>query len=227
MVQEPSGQADRSARRSWGTLRAPEHCGSTVVTGKLRLARSGGAERDGERHRVVPHTNRTRDRRTFAHAVVAPSRAVSHARARLRCVAEDWEIVEVDSLPWPHHPFKCRWTERFERVLAAGAPESEHRAAVRDLALSLTPAELAACPYHDADWRAAAAAAVTLAKSGDTSCEALAAVIASQEMDDSTAEALCSFFKDPIFLSDDGLGNGQHRVCAMKLAQVPRCPIEP
>lgn len=98
---------------------------------------------------------------------------------------------------------------------------------MRDLALSLTPAELAECPYHQADWHTAAAAAIKLAQAGDSSGEALAAAIATQQLDSATAEALHSFFAEPIFVSGDGLGNGQHRVCAMKVARVPHCPIEP
>jgi len=140
---------------------------------------------------------------------------------------EEWSIVAVDSLPWAHHPFRCRWAARFERLTPDDAPEAERRAAVRDLALSLTPAELAACPYHDADWRMAAETAVALVESGDTSIEALERIVASLRLDGNTAEALCSFFSDPIFVAGDGLGNGQHRVCAMKLADVPRCPVEP
>jgi hypothetical protein len=41
-----------------------------------------------------------------------------------------------------------------------------------------------------------------------------------------SGEALWSFFREPIFVSGDVLGNGQHRICAMKLARVPRCLIE-
>lgn len=140
---------------------------------------------------------------------------------------KEWSIVAVDSLPWPEHPFRCRWASRFERVAPENATEAERRTAVRELALSLTSDELAACPYHDADWHQAAEAAASQVESGDTTWEAIEAVIASARLDQDTAEAFRSFFTEPIFVANDTLGNGQHRVCAMKLAKVPRCPIEP
>ena len=46
-------------------------------------------------------------------------------------------------------------------------------------------------------------------------------------LDQEECEMLWSFFAEPIFCSGNSLGNGQHRVCAMKLAKVPRCPYRP
>jgi hypothetical protein len=142
-------------------------------------------------------------------------------------MCEKWSIVAVDTLPWGEHPFRCRWASRFERVASRDASDAERRAVVRDVALSLTADELAACPYHDGNRHQAAEAAVALVETGDTSIEAINTVIASRGLDDRTAEWFCSFFSEPIFVVGDTLGNGQHRVCAMKLAKVLRCPIEP
>jgi hypothetical protein len=47
-----------------------------------------------------------------------------------------------------------------------------------------------------------------------------------RSLDPETGWAFWSFFREPIFVSGDRLGNGQHRVCALRLAGVERCPIE-
>jgi hypothetical protein len=127
--------------------------------------------------------------------------------ASLTDVAGPRRIVDVGSLPWPHLLFKCRWRDRF--VLASEAP-----------------AALTECPYPAIDWHAAAAAAVALVEAGDASTAAIARAARERKLDPDTSEALFNFFADPIFCSGESLGNGQHRVCAMKLAKVPRCPIE-
>ena len=129
-------------------------------------------------------------------------------------------------MPWPENPFKCRWVTRFTDAVPDDAPDSQRREIVRDIALRLTPVEVAACSYHGADWRTAAALAIAAVESGETSWNALDDAVRASSLDDETTEALLSFFVEPIFVSGTSLGNGQHRVCAMKLAKVPRCPIE-
>jgi hypothetical protein len=137
-----------------------------------------------------------------------------------------WRIADVDLLPWPHCPFKCRWYERFRILAPEETPIRECQAVARDLARSLSSAEIRQCGYHRFDWQRIANAAVALAESGDTSAEAISKAVASHELDDDDAMELWMLFGHPIFLAGASLGNGQHRVCAMKLAGVQRCPIE-
>jgi hypothetical protein len=100
------------------------------------------------------------------------------------------------------------------------------QAATRRLALSLSDDELARCPYHRPDWSMAANTAGTLLERTGRLTTALADQAArSTSMDDQPAWALISLVADPILWNgSDQLANGQHRVCAMKLAGVRRCP---
>ena len=125
------------------------------------------------------------------------SRTGLHHFCRLSVVSDRWRIVDVDSMPWPHNPSKCRWVHRFKGILDHGASSLSARAAARDMALAPTPAEVAACGSHRADRRAACAVAVALLEGGDTSSEALADAV--QLMESRTAAALYSLFADPIW----------------------------
>jgi hypothetical protein len=129
----------------------------------------------------------------------------------------------VADLPWPHNLFRCGWAERFAAATDHLDARSELQAATADTARALSPDEVAACPVHQTDWKRAASIAVAVVEAGgdlddlDRSVEGL-------EFD--LVDAAASFFYHPIFLDGDGLGNGQHRVCAMKLGGAQRCPIE-
>lgn len=50
------------------------------------------------------------------------SRTGLHHFCRLSVVSDRWRIVDVDSMPWPHNPFKCRWVHRFKRASSATVP---------------------------------------------------------------------------------------------------------
>jgi hypothetical protein len=89
-----------------------------------------------------------------------------------------------------------------------------------------TAEQVAECRYHHAstDWVAAAGVAVELVQSGRTG--RYDPYTAAETHHEATACAIVTFFADPIFVSGTEIGNGQHRICAMKLAGVARCPIE-
>jgi hypothetical protein len=127
-----------------------------------------------------------------------------------------WRVVDVNDLPWAHLPFKCRW----KRDVAAS-----HCDSFGDFIRSLTPAQIAECEYHvGTDWVIAAHVACELVEAGTTTPDDFSSAAAGH--DACTGWGIVSFRSHPIFLNGDELGNGQHRVCAMKLADVARCPIE-
>jgi hypothetical protein len=103
--------------------------------------------------------------------------------------------------------------------------DGEAQAVMRSMVLGLTPTEVAACAYHEPDWQRAADTAVALVeRTGELTFQDLDE--AGRSTDDKTRWAFYSLKFDPIIWhGGDGLVNGQHRVCAMKLAGVSRCPI--
>jgi hypothetical protein len=159
---------------------------------------------------------------------------------------EDYEarpmlVVPVADLPWAHHPFRCPYSREFNAAVPRsrvphghGAPEwvPEFSEAARHIyiaafARSLTEEQVRGCAYHRPNWLWAAAAAVACFERGirPEPEEVVREARAAGETDE-TAEACCSFWVEPIFLNGPVLGNGQHRMCALKLAGVPRCLIE-
>jgi hypothetical protein len=138
---------------------------------------------------------------------------------------EHWRIADVDAMPWPRDLFRCPWRLRIADVLE-DLDELEQQEATRSMVLSLTQEEVAACPYHQPAWRVAADTAVALVEAGQLSGDHLARAARAADMDRDTEEALWSFVWEPIIWNGGNrLRNGQHRVCAMKLAGVRRCPV--
>jgi hypothetical protein len=120
-------------------------------------------------------------------------------------------ICEVSALPWPHLRFKCANATAFW-----GARDP---AAVLD---ALSPAQLRACWTHTVDWRPIAELAVELVRAGHEHPSDLAL----RSLGTPKSWYLVELFSEPIFLNGDQLGNGQHRVCAMKAQGVPLIVIE-
>jgi hypothetical protein len=139
---------------------------------------------------------------------------------------EDWRIVEVATLPWPRCLFRCPLHSALQGDIKFMKDLHEAQAATRRLSLSLSGDEVAKCPYHRPDWRLAADTAVALLeRTGGLTVEIADQAVRSIEMDDETAWALISLVADPILWGGgDEVANGQHRVCAMKLAGASRCP---
>ena len=83
------------------------------------------------------------------------------------------------------------------------------------------------CYYHEPDWALATEVAIEAVKTRqDTDVETAVALAEAREADEATAWAVYWLFAHPIFIDGRSLGNGQHRVCAMKVAGISRCPIE-
>jgi hypothetical protein len=142
-----------------------------------------------------------------------------------------WRVVDVQSLPFPKHLFRCPFElEHLGCVAAAGDVPDRYRRAFERFVSAMGP-RMRECEYHQADWPLATEAALRAVKSGaaaDGGVKLAAELAAVGEPPDSlTAWMAWSFFDEPIWVQgqDGPLGNGQHRVCAMKVAGVTRCPI--
>jgi hypothetical protein len=83
------------------------------------------------------------------------------------------------------------------------------------------------CEYHQPDWSLIAEIAVRAVESGASKAARLGEA---RGRDEALAEWVYWLFAHPIFVQygEEGhsLGNGLHRVCAMKAAGIERCPIE-
>ena len=144
-------------------------------------------------------------------------------------------MVSVDQLPSPHHLFRCPFAREHKRCVAAVGESSAGLAVAFDRFAAAVAPRTWQCDYHHADWETATAAAIAALDDAApwASSRALASVAAeiagARGGDEMTMWMAHSLFADPIFLmrSDlPALGNGQHRVCAMKIAGVMRCVID-
>lgn len=138
-------------------------------------------------------------------------------------------VAEVSGLPWPHGLFRCSHARQFDAALRGipGDPPEAAQRTVESAARSLSPDDLRGCDYHGPDWVLAARVAIDCWRS--SSREDLADVgdaISRAGLSPQTQWAAESFFVEPIWINGQSLGNGQHRVCAMKLAGVDRCLVE-
>lgn len=162
------------------------------------------------------------------------SRKVSDAwlgwlfRPRVCLVFEGLQVVEVADLPWPWNPFKCQHQGRLTE-LSDDLPEHERQARIGAAVKAMTADELAACHYHRCDWHFAAEAAIKCFEQrmspGDRQVKEL---VHSRGRGDAELGAIAAFFVHPLSWSRDGgqVYNGQHRICALKAAKVPRCLVE-
>jgi hypothetical protein len=138
-------------------------------------------------------------------------------------------VAEVSGFPWPHGLFRCTHTRRFDAALSDvpdDPPEAGQRI-IEAVARSLSADDLRRCDYHRPDWVLAAQVAIDCWRSSRR--EDLADVgdaISRAGLSPQTQWAAESFFIEPIWINGPSLGNGQHRVCAMKLAGVGRCLVE-
>lgn len=142
-----------------------------------------------------------------------------------------WRVVPVASLPFPFHLFRCPFVERHLRALKAvgGRPDDyatpEQCSRAFRLFLTDVAAELTTCPYHQPDWNLATERAIDAVRRGPIDAGSWVTA-ETQGLDHETAWAAWNFFAEPIWINGDRLGNGQHRVCAMKCAGVLEAPIE-
>lgn len=145
--------------------------------------------------------------------------------------APRWSIVPARALPYPFNLSRCRFADRHATALEAvgSTPDECPTAAQCSSAFDAFIEELAdlinACPFHQPDWRLAAERAIDATHKPDSGDLSQIAVDTS-ELDDKTSWAAWSFFSEPIWIDGDRIGNGQHRLCAMKCTDVSKLPIE-
>jgi hypothetical protein len=135
-------------------------------------------------------------------------------------------IVAVADLPWAHHPYKCAFADEFGATVPGDVAFEDRPGYFAIFAGALSPERLQTCRYHLANWQLAADAAIHVWEDDVPDVDAVVEGLLAAGESEHTVDAMCSFFWEPIFINGTLLGNGQHRVCAMKLAGVPRCLIE-
>jgi hypothetical protein len=151
---------------------------------------------------------------------------IPSGRDRDQYLCEPMRVANVAELPWPHHPFKCAHALELKAAIPDELEFEQCRPHVERFVRALTPDRLRQCDYHRPNWHWAAASAIFCFERGvePDYGEAITAARAAGESD-LTGEGLYSFYREPIYVSGLVLGNGQHRVCAMKLSGVPLCLI--
>ena len=139
-------------------------------------------------------------------------------------------MVPVELLPWPHNPFKCglrgqllQMYPDFEQL-----EDAERQHAFQQFISTRDAADFVACSYHDGEQPRAAAVAAQLLNDG-VDCESrwdVADALPNERPEFITM--VCDFFSHAAIRWDgqsSQLSNGQHRVCALKVAMVPTCVI--
>jgi hypothetical protein len=146
---------------------------------------------------------------------------------RLRIGRGRWRIVPVADLPYPHDLFKCSWRDLHRAAIAAEAdsPGGRRRAFEAFLA-DVGSTRITRCPYHELNWAVAADFVCDQFNSRVYDRERIITAARAVGVDESAIEGICEFFREPVWISGDGLGNGQHRSCAMRVAGGKSCPIE-
>jgi hypothetical protein len=135
-----------------------------------------------------------------------------------------FEAVRVSDLPLPHNPARCQHGRRFgpilERTREAGLRGFGAELEAGGLFLdSLTPADLRACRFHKADWKAIADESVRiLDRLGAAEPDDYASEASRSRLSKRDRHWLYSLFRDPIFIGGGSYTNGQHRGCALRFS---------
>jgi hypothetical protein len=139
-------------------------------------------------------------------------------------------VIAVADLPFPHNPSECHWKERFEQLRELYPAEDRERQVVgAHWSTTLDPEDLAACPYHDPDWRRIADAGVEILRglgAEATIDDVIEAVVAT--LGDTPEAGWCrSLFTRPIVCHREppGLSDGQHRSCAVRMSGAGLCVV--
>lgn len=145
-----------------------------------------------------------------------------------------WLVVPVDELPCPQRLWKgaCPLKEEHCRALdEVGERPGRHRLAFERF-LAEGGSRMGECEYHEPEWHLAASVGVEVVQrgvpDGPDAGFAAAGLVRAQGGDSATARFASSFFEHPISVIAEGcaLGNGQHRVCALKASAVSCCPVQ-
>jgi hypothetical protein len=136
-----------------------------------------------------------------------------------------WLVADVAALPCPHNPFRCKWKREFKQALSEESDNAAgRRRAFERFANALGP-RIEQCRFHRPDWVRVAETGVALINAGKAPKDGVLDT-ALAELGPEEQWALESLYFHAIWINGPELGNGQHRVCAMKLAGVERCPIK-
>jgi hypothetical protein len=140
-------------------------------------------------------------------------------------------VIAVADLPWAHNPSYCHWKSRFADLEGLYPPSRDDRPALgAHWFLTLTDTDLAACSYHQADWKRVAAVAVEVFESlsQDATIEDVPEAVADLLGGSPEAEWCTSLFTDPIVWDpgNPSITNGQHRTCALKASNAPYCVVD-
>lgn len=204
-----------------------------VSDGHSSDRKNGPSEADSKpRHHTI--ARRTRHRLKWQLRL-----AVSRLRRRHDYQDERWNPLEitprvlttvrVEDLPVPHHLFKCRYADRSGELIELY--EDDPARAGKEFLASLTDEEAARCGYHQADWRKIASLSVAVLarmQEGQQREKAIKAISRRFKLSHRDELELLILFADPISwgFDTDELGNGQHRVCALKKAGAEFCIVE-
>lgn len=143
---------------------------------------------------------------------------------------DDLYVAEIASLPWGHSLFNCHYNDLVEAAVRDVPPDRAEagQPLVEAVARSLSSNQLRGCPYHAPDWKLAAKFAIECWQECEPEDDffTIGEALARANLPGESRWAAESFFGQPIYVDGPLLGNGQHRVCAMKLAGVDQCLVE-
>ncbi len=144
--------------------------------------------------------------------------------------------VPLAALPWS---FGCECdqpVEYFQAIAKTYPDDAEDYvdAATADQAQQaeafgeFTAADFATCHYHRADWAKIGAIALEILESSAEARAVLGQINGDERLGDEDRQWLASLFTNPIHWNDRGrtLINGRHRLCALRTADVPVCPVK-
>jgi len=146
-----------------------------------------------------------------------------------RLPAEQFRVVSVSALPFPHGVFRCPHASRFKEIAdlyddCSGTVVGAH------WFLTLTDDDFVQCPYHECDWRLVAESSIQVLEGlpSQATHDDLVAACEAQTLPKREAKGLFSLFSDPIDWTPDSptLTNGQHRSCALRAAGAAACAVD-
>jgi len=137
--------------------------------------------------------------------------------------------VEVSELPPPHNPSSCHWAPRFEAIASRKVRRggsTQGLDAGREFIQTITPEDLAACRYHDADWASIADESVRIVEElGRRDASDYRAGARRSALPETDRAWLESLFWDPVDVAGGGYTNGQHRGCALRFSGARRAAV--
>jgi hypothetical protein len=153
------------------------------------------------------------------------------SRSATLFVMRELRVVAVEELPGPWNPFNCLYHERFELLsvhLGAGAYRERAETFAR-MVNELTQAERDRCPYHVTNWSLASEVAIRCwQRCLPPGNERFADLVRRAGEGPNEIDAAQSFFFFPLSWQpgEATVGNGQHRICALKCSSASRCLVE-